>query len=261
VRHARKVRKYFKRRGLRNGVMVALRRQLARDAFRDQQMLLTLAACTNEIVFDVGANRGDITHIYAGLFPRAAIHSFEPFPTVYERLHNRFQNDDRIHAVQAAVCDREGPVDFYVTPSSFQNSLYEPMADELSHTATSEVITVPGITLDTYCAQNGIEHVNLLKLDIQGGEVSAFKGASELLKSGRVDMIYTEMFVIGAYQGQALFYDIAACLAEHDYTLFHLYNVTETYMGQMKYCDAIFLSAEMRESLTNNAATREKLFP
>ena len=37
-----------------------------------------------DIIFDVGANRGDITLKYLTLFPNARIHSFEPFPESYE---------------------------------------------------------------------------------------------------------------------------------------------------------------------------------
>ena len=39
-----------------------------------------------KIIFDVGANRGSTTLKYTSIFPKAKIHSFEPFPDSYKKF-------------------------------------------------------------------------------------------------------------------------------------------------------------------------------
>ena len=50
-----------------------------------------------DVIFDVGANRGDITLKYLTLFPNARIHSFEPFPDSYEIFINRHKDNLNVH--------------------------------------------------------------------------------------------------------------------------------------------------------------------
>jgi hypothetical protein len=51
----------------------------------------------------------------------------------------------------------------------------------------------------------------LLKLDVQGFELEALRGATSLLE--RVDAVLTECSFVRFYEGQPLFEDILACLA------------------------------------------------
>jgi hypothetical protein len=52
---------------------------------------------------------------------------------------------------------------------------------------------VPTVRLDNFCADRGVEHIDLLKIDIQGNEHQALAGAAELLRTGRVETIFMEL--------------------------------------------------------------------
>jgi hypothetical protein len=55
--------------------------------------------------------------------------------------------------------------------------------------------------MDEFCRRQSIGHVNILKLDIQDGEVKAFRGAECMLSERRVGLF------VSVYQGQANFYE------------------------------------------------------
>ena len=54
----------------------------------------------------------------------------------------------------------------------------------------TEIVTLK--TLDEFCAQAGINHIHYLKLDVEGHELSVFRGATEMLAKGAIDWIQFE---------------------------------------------------------------------
>jgi FkbM family methyltransferase len=48
--------------------------------------------------------------------------------------------------------------------------------------------TVPVMSLDTYCTENGIAHIDVLKVDVQGHEPAVLRGAERMLSEGRIDV-------------------------------------------------------------------------
>jgi hypothetical protein len=97
------------------------------------------------------------------------------------------------------------------------------------------------VTLDEFCRNKRINCIDILKLDIQGGELRALKGAARLLSERRIRLVYAEVLFVHIYQGQAWFDDLAAFLRSAGYSLFDLYNFVYTESGQVKWGDAIFV--------------------
>ena len=100
------------------------------------------------------------------------------------------------------------------------------------------------VRVDTFCRERGIDRVSVLKLDIQGYEAAALRGAGGMLAAGRIDLVYTEVLFASLYEGQAYFCDLAGALAAHRYELFGIYNVGPEQWPQRKalgWGDALFL--------------------
>ena len=51
----------------------------------------------SSIIFDVGANVGDITNEYTTLIPSTKIFCFEPVPKTFEILKKRYESKTNIH--------------------------------------------------------------------------------------------------------------------------------------------------------------------
>jgi FkbM family methyltransferase len=211
------------------------------DPFHDQAQLLDGAPVS--VVLEVGANIGEVVERYRALFPAAVIHAFEPFPDVHRQLADRFAADPRVHAHQRAVTNSAGTRRFYVNDLDVTNSLLplDPATADwhVGSTRSERTIEVPAVTLDQFCAAEGLTRIDLLKMDIQGGEAMALEGAAGLLARKAVRLIYLEVLFAPLYEGQGSFFDVAAIFHRHGYKLFGLYNLVQGSQG-LAWADAIF---------------------
>ena len=123
------------------------------------------------VVIDGGANIGvfAIRHALAG----ARVHSFEPDPDTRERLRVNLELNDLVSSVRVhpeALGAAAGRASLERTDSSLET---EVVADP-----TGEVTVT---TIDDVVATEGIDHVGLVKLNIEGGEVATLQGARATL--------------------------------------------------------------------------------
>jgi hypothetical protein len=106
-------------------------------------------------------------------------------------------------------------------------------------------VEIPVTTLDQFCAKNGVERIDILKMDIQGAELPALRGASRLLREGRIGLIFTEVEFVPLYEQQGLYHHIAEFLEQHDFELHNFYDLNvNREVGQLLWADAIFLSSK-----------------
>ena len=115
---------------------------------------------------------------------------------------------------------------------------------------------VPTTTLDDFCSRHAIDRVNVLKMDIQGGELMALQGASGMLESKAVDLIYTEVLFVELYEGQADFHDLCRFLCDCDYTLYGLYDLNSGRDSILAWGDAIFIAPRVRQSLDRTGVAK-----
>ena len=47
-------------------------------------------------------------------------------------------------------------------------------------------------TVDDFCRANGVDKIDVLKVDAEGYDLHVIKGASRMLSEGRIDFIYAE---------------------------------------------------------------------
>jgi len=228
------------------GCDVAHYRPLRSDAFAVQKHLLAGRACRR--IFDVGGYHGEVAAIYAELFPTADIYTFEPFPPSHEQLVNRFRNTPRVHVVHGAVSSQSGESKFHVNQHASTNSLLE--TDEgwdTGNTKMTGVISVPTLTLDEFCKSRKIEPPEILKFDIQGNELEALRGATQILETNGPLLIYLEVLFEKLYKNCALFFDIAAFLREKGYSLYNLFDLQHSPEGRLIFADALFVSERLRQ--------------
>lgn len=146
------------------------------------------------IVFDVGANVGDWAAVALSINPRINLHCFEPSRATFDLLTRRgLPSSVKCNNIGLGSADSEASLMVY-SDGCGANSLYrreglEHVAD-LPSKVTEEVIRLQ--TVDGYCAQHGIDHIDFVKLDVEGHELEVLKGMSQCLHEGRVGVIQFE---------------------------------------------------------------------
>lgn len=216
-----------------------------RDAFFDQKFLLQEEP---RIIFDVGANIGQTAERYRRLFSNSTIHCFEPSVDSHSCLAKRFADDEFVKTHRIAVSDVSEQKNYFINGRTTNNSLLEPTLESLHFIRDMKVvdcIQVPSTTIDKFCADNELQEIHILKMDIQGGEVMALQGAAQMLESSAIDVIYTEVLFASLYRDQCNFYDICRILADYDYPIFRLCNLSHNQHGILCHEDAIFTSPRL----------------
>jgi FkbM family methyltransferase len=223
------------------------------DSFRAQQLLLRRQ--TPRTIFDVGANKGQTALTYARLFPAARLYCFEPFPDSLETFRERCGHLHQVEACCLAVADRAGKRRFFANACATMNSLL-PLAEGASHyidgdkTGRRGVVEVETTTIDAFCAERHIERIDILKLDIQGGELMALHGARQMLAGKKIGLIYTEVLFGRLYEGQGNFHEICGWLAGFNFQVFGLYNFHYGPNHMLSWGDAIFIGPALQQQLT-----------
>jgi FkbM family methyltransferase len=211
------------------------------NAYAEQRRILGGGVRT---VFEVGAADGRDSLRYAELFPAANVFAFEPVPELYGQLAAKAAGCPRITGFNVALADRQGSAEFHLSNWIDASSLLRPKATGSTfdaYQASSRSITVNVDTLDAVCRREGIEHIDLLKMDAQGAELRILEGASEVFARGAVDMVYSEVHFMESYEGAARFDQVMSWLLGRGLRFHGLYDINHNHRGQMTWCDALFV--------------------
>jgi FkbM family methyltransferase len=169
------------------------------------------------VFFDVGANIGYQALLAAALLEgRGAVHAFEPWPAVFDDLAtNAHLNGFRCLTLnRMALSDRDGESPLFV-PDGAEWTTASLVARTSSADGVCEV--VPTIRFDTYCKLRNIEHVDVLKIDVEGGELQVLRGMGSLLSRWKPEII---LEVLEPFEAE-----LEAFFAETPYRKFRIRDV------------------------------------
>lgn len=213
-------------------------------------------------VFDVGVNKGTVARHLIRIFPDCPAHLFEPLPRQAAALRERFAEVGNLSVVQAALGEHEGKADFHVGAAPGTSSLFsaEGEAARRNHDEVSvtETIKVQVRTVDSYCAEEGIDRISCMKLDVQGAELMIFKGAKRMLTEQRIDILMFEWFAVPHYDNCPLLGDLWHHLSGVGYSAYDIFpgrSVRAT--GQRRFGDAVFISDRFRRENLEEALAPE----
>jgi FkbM family methyltransferase len=144
-------------------------------------------------VLDIGAHHGLYTLLSAKrVGRRGRVIAFEPSPRECRRLakHVRVNRCGNVEVEACAVGDRQGEAELFMVDGfrDWGNSLRPPAVPE-----PTRQVRVPVRRLDDVLAERGIERVDFIKLDAEGGELGALEGAKRLLQTAPRPAILAEV--------------------------------------------------------------------
>ncbi len=229
---------------LRLGIVV-MKRSSRIYVPEDDSYRIALEQCgrVNPVVIDGGAHRGATVEAFRQLAPQAHFHCFEPDPDLAAGLRARFLDDQNVAIIEAALGEALGSARFNLNASRPTNSLLETAAnlqpDLQELCKTIDNVEVRLVTIDEYCASIGLDRVDIVKLDLQGYDYQALRGARRIL--AKTSVVLTEVFFREIYQGGHLFSDILILMRESGFELFTLTGIHYGNCDELLWADAIFI--------------------
>jgi FkbM family methyltransferase len=130
-------------------------------------------------MIDLGANIGLASLYVLGRSPAARIVALEPDQDNYRLLVGNVRAYPQVQAWAAAAAAADGPVRFLAAPDHVS-------AGAVTHTGDPNARVVEGLSMATILERAGFSLVDLLKIDIEGGETELFKEPLDWLSRVRV---------------------------------------------------------------------------
>ena len=122
------------------------------------------------VIFDVGANIGNHSLDFSTYADQ--VYSFEPLGFVFDVLKRNVEENDinNVILTNKALSVDAGMADIYVVKNNVGASgFYEKESQ-------SEVVRVEKIVGDDFCEREGIQRIDLLKVDVEGHEDEVLRG-------------------------------------------------------------------------------------
>ncbi len=139
-----------------------------------------------QVVYDVGANVGYVTLLLARCVGvQGKVIALEPFPQNVRRLQQNLTANSQLADMQivaAAIVESSEEVTFRIGPSDDTGRVVDSSSLSLP---PAESVIVAGVSLDDLVYQQGFPCPQVIKIDIEGGEVSALRGMKRLLQEAQ----------------------------------------------------------------------------
>ncbi|WP_379128447.1 FkbM family methyltransferase [Paenibacillus sp. sgz500958] len=196
---------------------------LMRDGFveRDESRLLSVFLRKGFEVFDIGANYGWYSTLFAqAVGQKGRVHSFEPVSPTFSELDKNIKLNKLKNVVinQLALSDYDGEAEIYLPVKSGSEDAALIIDPALQH----ETYHCQVQTLDTYIHKYNINHIDLIKIDIEGGELKALIGFEQYLQHKEKPMLMIEATEYLALRFGNSVSDLFRFLNKYQYHIFQM---------------------------------------
>jgi FkbM family methyltransferase len=195
-------------------------------------------------VFDVGSSHAGWSWKIAEVFPEAAFHLFEPLvdykPFYQEGTAGALAQLPNVRIHKIALGARNGRTSFGSDEAGYS-------ASTLVTTVSNhfpEMYEVPIRRLDSYVSEFGLARPEVLKIDVQGGEIAVLEGAGSLLADVR--LIQIEAWLRRSYGGKTpLLHEITEYLSAQGFSLVDFGGMHYTDLHEVIALDEYFAHADL----------------
>lgn len=182
-------------------------------ADRAERQLLREILFPGAVAVDAGANIGIYSRFLACCVGSAgAVYSFEPAPENFSRLRSATRRFANVHVSQAAVGERSDLSELYI--SDRLNVDHRSYRTELSE---RRVIQIEIVALDEYFKPG--QRIDLIKMDIQGYELHALRGARRVLADNPSAKLLVELWPYGLKQAGVNWIELIDALTSNNMTV------------------------------------------
>ena len=184
----------------------------------------------NNVIIDVGSNRGQSIEEFLKVYTNYEIHCFEPLNNLYEELKKKYGDNKNIYLNNYALGEQNKESNFFKyhndVNSSFNKPIYGSNWEKKKKkffdikNLIKEELKVKILKLDEYFKINNLKFIDLLKIDTQGYEDKVLNGSLETLKSNKINFIQIEFIMGNQYENRLNIIDYENYLIKNNFRLY-----------------------------------------
>ena len=190
------------------------------------------------MIFDIGAHKGEWSKMAKLIFPNASIYLFEPqieMFTYLEQIVNKFPD---VRLIQKGVGSKNDKLLFTIWDDFAGSSFLPKQNENLIQSGKQREIEV--ITLDGLLENSDIQVPDIVKLDIQGFELEALKGGASLFGKTEVFILEVALYPFEDMPGIPTFIEVVNFMYERGYVVYDfggfLRRPLDNAVGQCDLC-------------------------
>lgn len=180
------------------------------------------------VVFEIGSRDGTDARELKRQFPNSDVYAFEASPEEYELFT---AENKHIHWINKAIYNENKIIDFNL--KDFYSGVHS-IRNRLNYGYRQQVIQVEAIRVDEYCAATGLDHIDIVKIDVEGCTYEVLESFGKILPTVRFLHIETEREEY--FEGQKLEDEVFTFLRENNFDMI----MNNVIMG-LKQSDSIWM--------------------
>jgi FkbM family methyltransferase len=200
------------------------------DRLRYLELQRALNFKRNLMVYDIGANIGEVASFLAKLPLVDQIYCFEPAPHVYTQLIRNTRDKKKIHCFPVALGEQNAMTKMHISEFSACSSLL-PMdslhEEEFPFSKNTSEGQVRIMTLVEAVKTYHLPAPDFIKIDVQGFEDRVIHGGEEIIKEAGFCLL--ELSLVHMYQGDSLITEMNRLMRDLG---FRLTNIIGTIRGE-----------------------------
>jgi FkbM family methyltransferase len=173
-----------------------------------------------KLILDVGANRGDWTLMTKDVFPEASFLLIEPQVEMRKSLNDLCSEFEDISWIEAGAGSKEGKL-VQTIWDDLAGSSFLPDVDE-NQLQAGKQREVDIITIDSLLVKYNLNIPDLVKLDIQGFELEALRGATSLFGNTELFIMEVSLFSFDDMPGMPIFREVIEFMGERGYEIYDI---------------------------------------
>ena len=189
----------------------------------------------NLMIFDIGAHKGQTSSQFCKLFPQSIIHAFEPSPSLFAEANKNLSKKKNIICHNFAFGDTDEEA-FITRPDS-------DLCGQVVKAQENNSTRISVRKLDGFCLLKNISQIDLVKIDVEGNELSVLHGASGMIERNAIRAIFLECDFNKDDKQHSYFLDIFDFLRENNFWFHGLFDVVRYSPGYgIGFCNALFIN-------------------
>ena len=187
------------------------------------------------MIFDVGAHKGQTSSHLCKLFPHSIIHSFEPSPYLFAEIEKNLSKRKSIKCHNFALGE--------TNEKAFLTRTDSDLCGQVVKDQEKNSMSISVRRLDEFCLVEKISSLDLLKIDVEGNEMSVLKGSSGMIERNAIRAIFLECDFNKQDKQHSYFFDIFDFLSEVNFCFHGLFDVVQYSPSYgIGFCNALFLN-------------------
>lgn len=194
-------------------------------------------------ILDVGANRGHWSRMAKEVYPDASFYLIEPQIEMKQDLQNFCMQFKDSAYLLAGAGAKKGKLTLTVWDDLAGSSFLPTANSNLLEVGKQREVEI--VTIDDLLDSSKLALPDLVKLDIQGFELEALRGAERTFGSTEVFILEVSLFPFNDGPGMPTFADVINFMLERDYVVYDFPGFLRRPLdGALGQCDVCFVKRD-----------------